>query len=174
MHHTNSLSRSMMFIHETLLRIWSKIIGQSITLAYYLKVWHSSMKQNQWTMKYRSLYSTFIMRSIFVSYWLHPLNIQEIGQNHWTMKYMSCWPTFILHSKVRSHCWIIPKYDVHPSNRLQDIRQNHWTKKYRSPWPSFYLIPKVMPHWLIIPKDKVDPSNSLQDTWQLRWAVKYR
>ena len=100
------------------------------------------IKQNHWTMKYRS-HSLFILRSNTGSYWLiipkydvHTLNsLQDIGKNHWTMKYRSHWPTFILRSYVGSYWLIIPKYDVHTSNSLQDIRQNYWTVKYGSCWP---------------------------------------
>ena len=98
------------------------------------------IRQNHWTMKYRSQWHTFILRSNVVSYWLiipkydvHTSNsLQDTRQNHWTMKYRSQWPTYILRSNVRSYRLIIPKYDVHTSNSLQDIRQNHWTMNYRS------------------------------------------
>ena len=98
--------------------------------------------QNHWTMKYRSQWPTFILRSNIVSYWLiirnydvHTSNsLWDIRQNQWTMKYRSLWPTFIL----RSYWHIIPKCDVHTSNSLQDIRQNHWTVKYGSCWPSLH------------------------------------
>ena len=104
------------------------------------------IRQNHWTMKYRSQWPTFILRSNVGLYWLKILkcdvhtsnNLQDIRQNHWTMKYRSQWPTFILRSDVRSYWLIIPKYDVHTSNSLQDIRQNHSTMKYGSCWPSFH------------------------------------
>ena len=109
-----------------------------ITLTHFPKVWHSSIKykdirQNQWTMKYRSQWLTFIFRSNIGSYWLiipkygvHISNsLQDIRQNHWTMKYRSQWPTIILRSNIKSYCLIIPKYGGHISNSLQDIRQNH-------------------------------------------------
>ena len=99
-----------------------------------------------WTMKYRSQWPAFILRSNIGSYWLiilkydvHTSNsLQNIRQNHWTMKYRSQWPTFILRSHVGSYWLIIPKYDVRTSNSLQDIRQNHWTVKYGSCWPSLH------------------------------------
>ena len=100
------------------------------------------IRQNHWTMEYRSQWSIFILRSSFGSYWLiipnnivHTSNsLQDIRQNHWTMEYRSQWPTL----NVRSYWFILPKYDVQTSNSLQDIRQNHWTVKYRSCWPSLH------------------------------------
>ena len=83
-----------------------------------------NIRQNQWTMKYRSHWPTFILRSCVGSYWfIIPNSLQAIRHNHWTMKYRSQWPTFILRSKVGSY-WFIPlKYDVHPLNSVQDTRQ---------------------------------------------------
>ena len=58
------------------------------------KVW-----QNHWTVKYRSLRCTVVMRPkavshclIIANYDVHPANsLKDIRQNHWTMKYRSCW-----------------------------------------------------------------------------------
>ena len=148
--------------------IWSPVFSD------YFKI-----RQSHWTLKYRSQWPTFILRSnvscwlIITKYDVHTSNrLQDIRQNHWTMKYRSQWPTFILRSNVS--CWlIITKYDVHTSNRLQDIRQNHWTMKYRSQWPTFILRSNVMSYWHITPKYDVHTSNSLQDTRQNHWTVKY-
>ena len=108
-----------------------------ITLTHFPKVWHSSIKykdirQNQWTMKYRSQWPTLIFRSNIRSYWLiipkygvHISNsLQDIRQNHWTMKYRSQWPIFIFRSNIGPYWLIIPKYGGHISNSLQDIRQS--------------------------------------------------
>ena len=102
--------------------------------------------ENHWTMKYRSQWPTFILRSNIWLYWfiipnndVHTSNsLQDTRQNHWTIKSRSQWPTIILRSNLGSYWFIIPKYDVHTSNSLQDIRQNHWTVKYRSCWPSLH------------------------------------
>ena len=59
------------------------------------------MRQNHWTMKYRSQWPAFIFRSNAGSYRLiirkHDVHIsnsvQDIRQNHWTVKYRSCWPS---------------------------------------------------------------------------------
>ena len=123
-----------------------------ITLSYYLKIWHSCIKQswryktNHWCMKYKSYRPTFILRSNVRWYWhiipkydVHTSNsLQDVTQNHWTMEYitfMSHWLTLILRSNVGSYWFILPKYDVHTSNSLQDIRQNHWNM---SCWPSLH------------------------------------
>ena len=101
------------------------------------------VRQNHWTMKCRSQWPTFILRTSTKSYWLISRrchiytsnNLQDIRQNHWTMKYRSQWPTFILNMK--SYWLITPRYHVYTSNSLQNIRQNPWTTKYRSEWPTF-------------------------------------
>ena len=76
------------------------------------------IRQNYWTMKYRSQWPIFIMRSNFGSYWLiipnnivHTSNsLQDIRQNHWTMEYRSQWPTFILRSNAGSYWFILPYF----------------------------------------------------------------
>ena len=121
------------------------------------------IRQNHWTIKYRSQWPTFILRSRIKSYWLiiprYHVNtsnsLQDIRQNHWTMKYRSQWPTFILRSSIKSYWLIISRYHVNTSNSLQDIRQNHWTIKYRSQWPTFILRSSIKSYWLIIDYSKV-------------------
>ena len=90
----------MMFIHQIILKILSKI-------------------SRPW--RYRSLRPPFILRSNVRSYWpiipnydVHiSKSLQDVMQNHWTMKYRSQWPTFILRSNIGSYWFILPKYDVH-------------------------------------------------------------
>ena len=61
----------------------------------------TDIRQNHWTMKYRSQWPTFILRSHVRSYWLimpkyhvHTSNsLQDIRQNQWIVKYGSCWPS---------------------------------------------------------------------------------
>ena len=146
------------------------------------------IRQNHWSMKYRSHRPTFILRSNIGSYWpiipkydvqkiiVHTSNsLQNVTQNHWTMKYRLQWPIFIL----RSRLWVIlthnqKKNNVHTSNSLQDIRQNHWTMECRSQWPTIILRSNVGSYWFILPKYDVHTSNSLQDIRQNHWTVKYR
>ena len=86
--HTDSLFQGIMFIHQIVFKIWGK---------------------NHWTMKYRSQWPTFILKSSIKSYLLmipryHVYtsnSLQDIRQNHWTMKYRSQWPTFILRSSIK-------------------------------------------------------------------------
>ena len=55
------------------------------------------IRQNHWTIKYRSQWPTFILRSNIRPYWpiipkydVHTSNsLQDVTQNHWTMKYRS-------------------------------------------------------------------------------------
>ena len=74
------------------------------------------IRQNHWTVKYRSQRSTFNLRSNVRSYWTIIPNyhvqtsnsLQDIRQNHWTVKYRSCWPS--LHDPQinvtrSSHVW---------------------------------------------------------------------
>ena len=128
----------IMFIHQIILKILSKItrplnighvdlylfwgqgLGHTFSLSENMTLIHQivthpsnslwDIRQNQWTIKYRSQWHTFILRSWVRSYWfiipnndVHTWNsLQAIRHNHWTMKYRSQWPTFILRSKVGS------------------------------------------------------------------------
>ena len=129
------------------------------------------IRQNHWTMKYRSQWPTFIFRSNIRSYWLilpkygvHISNsLQDIRQNHWTMKYRSQWPTFIFRSNIGPYWLIIPKYGGHISNSLQDIRQNHWTMKYRSHWPMLKIGEKEK-WWNKGTNKQQRPDSSIYDT----------
>ena len=68
----------------------------------------------------------------------------------------------LLRSKIASHWFVNPKYDVLSSNSLEDTRPNHLTMKYRSLWPTF-ILDQGWSHWLIIQMYNIHPSNSLQD-----------
>ena len=114
-----SIIPTMMFIHQIILKILSKIT-------------------RPWNIDHVDL---FTLRSKFGSHcliiWIYDTHasnsLGDIRQSHWTMKYRLHRPTFILRSNVRSYWLLIPKYD----NSLQDVTQNHWTIKYRSQWPIF-------------------------------------
>ena len=157
---SDSYYESMMYIHQIVFKI----------------------RQNHWTMKYRSWGPTFILRSCIGSYWfIIPNNdyptwnsLQGKRHIHWPIKYMSQWPTFILRSNFWSYWFILRKYDVHTSNSLQDIRQNHWTVKYRSQWPTFILGSCIGSYWFIILNNDVHTWNSLQGIRQNHWTMKYR
>ena len=115
-------------------------------------------KQKYWTMKCRSQWSTFILRSnvgsyrlIILKYDVHTSNcLQGIRQNQWTLTTV----TYIYFEvKFGLYQLIIPKYDdVHTSNSLQTIRQNQWIMKYRPQWPTFILWSNARSYWLIIQK----------------------
>ena len=111
-----------------------------VILTHNQKVWCKNMKysskdicQKYQTVKYGSLWPTFILRSELGPYWLiiqkyyvYTSNtFQAFRQNHWTMKYRSLWPTFILRWNFRSY-WLFKIY-VYIWNTLQDILQNHCT-----------------------------------------------
>ena len=139
--HTDSLAQGIMCIHLIVFKVWGI---------------------NHWTMKYRSQWPTFILRSSTKSYWLiipryyvytsNSLQNIHVRQNHWTMKYRSQRPTYILRSIIKSYWPISPRYHVYTPNNLQDIRQNHWTMKYRSQWPTlrWYLSASILNSWSTI------------------------
>ena len=102
-----SIIPTMMFIHQIILKILSKItrpwnIGHvDLYLLWGQSLGHTvSLSENM-----------TLMHQIVLETW----------QSQWTMEYRSHRPTFIL----RSYWPIIPKYDVHTSNSLQDVKQNH-------------------------------------------------
>ena len=156
-----SILPTMIFIHQIILKILSKIT-------------------RPWSIDHVDLY-LFWGQSLghtIIIIWKYDTsssnNLENIRQNHWTMKYRSQCSTFILWSNARSYWSIIPKYDVHTSNSFQDITQNHWTMKYRSQWPTFIFKSNVGSYWLIIPNNDVHTPNSLQDIRQNHWTIKYR
>ena len=164
--HIDPIIPTMMFIHQIILKILSKItrprnIGHVDS--------HLLWKQSHWTMKYRSHRPTFILRSNVRLYWplipkyyVHTSNsLQEITQNLWAIKYRSQWPIFILRYNFGSYWLIIPNNNVHASNSLQGIRQNYWTMEYRSQWPTLIFRSNVWSYWFILPKYDVHTSNSL-------------
>ena len=152
-----SIIPTMMFIYQIILKILSKItrpwnIGHE---DLYL-LWDQSLG-----------HTVLLSENMTLSVW-------DIWQNHWSMKYRSHRSTFILRSNIGSYWPIIPKYDVHTSNRLQDVTQNHWTMKHRSQSPTFILRSNVWSYWFIIPNKDVHTSNNLQDIWPNHWTMKYR
>ena len=104
------------------------------------------MKQNHWTIKYRSLTYIYLIRSIYMSHWsimptmmfIHQIILRILSKitSPWNIGHVDI---FTLRSKFGSHCLIIWKYDTHASTSLRDIRQNHWTIKYRSHRHTFIL-----------------------------------
>ena len=97
-----SIIPTMMFIHQIILKILSKINRPW----NYRSCWHNYFEVIVW---------------VILSHYLKIYRLGDIRQNHWTMKYNSHRPTFIFRSNVGSHWPIIPKYGVHISNVLQDI-----------------------------------------------------
>ena len=139
------------------------------------------MKQNRWTIKYRSLIYIYLVRSMYVSHWsiiptmmfIHQIILRILSKitRRWNIGHVDI---FNLRSKFGSHCLIIWKYDTHASNSLGDIGQSHWTMKYGSHRPIFILRTNVRSYWPLIPKYDVHTLNSLQNITQNHWAIKYR
>ena len=140
------------------------------------------MKQNHWTMKYRSWTYIYLVRSNYVSHWsiipammfIHQIILKTLSKitRPWNIGHVIF--IFTLRSKFGSYCHIIWKYDTHASNSLGDIGQSHWTMKYRSHRSTFILRSNVRSYWPLIPKYDVHTSNSLQDVTQNHWTIKYR
>ena len=141
------------------------------------------IKQNHWTMKYRSQCLTFILRLNTVSYhfiiWKYDIHmsngLSDIGQT--SLDHEILVTVTYNHIEVKGCVihFIIWKYDVHMSNDLQDIKQNHWTMKYRSQgWLAFILRWIIVSHHFIIWKYDVNMSNGLSDIEQNHWTMKYR
>ena len=140
------------------------------------------MKQNCWTIKYRSLTYIYLVRSMYVSHWsiiptmmfIHQIILKILSKitRPWNIGHVDFY--LLSRSKFGSHCLIIWKYDTHASNSLGDIRQSQWTMKYRSQRPTFILRSNVRSYWPLIPKYDFHTSNSLQDIVQNHWAIKYR
>ena len=101
--------------HVDLYLLWGQSLGHTVSLSENMTFMQciasnslGDIRQNHWTMKYRSQWPIFILRSNFGSYWLiipnnngHTSNrLQDIRQNHWTIEYRSQWPTLILRSNV--------------------------------------------------------------------------
>ena len=104
------------------------------------------MRHNHWTMKYRSQWTYYILRS--------PVSHMELISKVWyssiktSSRYKGysidheIWVTITyLYIEVTLHItWnYYSRYDISLSNSLRDIRHNHWTMKYRSNWPTYIL-----------------------------------
>ena len=156
MGYTDSLSQAIIFMHQTVFKIYGKITepwnrGHS-------EAWEHG-RMDEWMERRKTIYpSTYCVCQRY---------------NHWTMKYRSWWPTFSLKSSIKPYWLISPRYHIYTSNSLQNISQNHWTMIYRSQWPTFILRSSIKSYWLITPKYYVYISNSLQGMRKNHWTMKY-
>ena len=120
------------------------------------------MRQNYWTMKYRSRWPTFVMMSIVVSYktsipsftLIHEIVFKIIGKTAGAWKYdhndldlitlnvdvinmSDAHPSLssCLYKQTAAYYF----FEAHPDSLTrQNIRQNHWSMKIRSQWPWSY------------------------------------
>ena len=108
------------------------------------------VRQNYWTMKFRSFWPTFILRSNQVvlthnqKVWCLYIK-QDIRQNNWTMKYRSC--LLSLHDLQVN---VMRLTDVWPSICLSCFHNKNVEKKKNI----FYRCPKL---WSLAPPLVVDP-----------------
>ena len=122
------ISPNMMFIHQIAFKILRKItdtkyrsltyifykVNLYVTLIHYIKYdLHPSnslqdIRQNHWTMNYRSQNHLCVTLIHYPKYNICPSNsLQVIEQNHWTMKYRSLTYIYFMRSIFVSHWSII-------------------------------------------------------------------
>ena len=135
--------------------------------------YNNDIRQNQWTMKYRSLTHIFYEVNLCVTLIYYPKynispsdSLQDIKQNHWTIKYRSLTYIYLMRSIFVSHWSIIPTMMFIHQIILKIL------SKITRPW--FILRSKFGSHCLIIWKYDTHPSNSLGDIRQNHWTMKYR
>ena len=127
------------------------------------------IRQNHWTMEYRSQWPTLIMRSNVGLYWfilqkydVHTSNsLQDIRQNHWTMKYRSCWPS--LHDP---QVHVTRLSNVRPTICISCFRNRKVEKHFFCPrlWPlapPWGMDPGVRSHGM-----KADPPGCLWSKYE--------
>ena len=95
LHHTDSLSQSMMLIYQTVFNIQGKISGP-------WNIGHNDLQI------FLGLLQVILAHNPKVWY----ICLQDIRQNHWTMKYRSQWPRFILRSNNGLYWLIIPNHQI--------------------------------------------------------------
>ena len=140
------------------------------------------MKQNLWTIKYRSMTYIYLVRSNYVSHWsiiptmmvIHQIILKILSKitRPWNIGHVDLhllWGQSLGHTVSLSENMTLMHQIV-----LGDIRQSHWTMKYGSHRPTLILRLNVRSYWPLIPKYDVHTSNSLQDIMQNHWAIKYR
>ena len=135
--------------------------------------------QNCWTVKCRSHWSTYTMRSVLVyngtsisgKTFIHQI-VFKICQNCWTVKCRLPWSTYTLEISFRVTWNQCPNYDVHPSNSLQ-VQGKYWTMKYWWQLPIWY-VSNFGATWKQYLKNNIHSSKSLKDIRQNCWTVKYR
>ena len=137
------------------------------------------MKQNRWTIKYRSLTYIYLVKSMYVSHWsiiqtmmfIHQIILKILSKitRPWNIGHVDL---YLLWGQSLGHTVSLSENDTHASNCLGDIRQSHWTMKYRSHRPTFILRSNVRSYGSLIPKYDVHTSNSLQHIMQNHWAIK--
>ena len=124
-------------------------------------------RQNHWTIKYRSQWPTFILRSNLGSYWfimpmydVHASNsLQDIRQNHWTMKYRSQWLTWGMDLGVKHHGmkadppgYLWSKYECFLMSGSWDIP--HLRNLHEKPCCKFHVCDRRTNEWMNIRTDE--------------------
>ena len=164
-------------------------VNLCVTLIHYPKYMYNispsnslqDIKQNHWTIKYRSLTYIYLMRSIFVPDWstlpimmfIHQIILKILNKITipWNIGHVDL---YLFWGQGLGHTFSLTENTTHIHQIVWDIRQNQWTMKYRSQWHTFILKSYVRSYRPIIPKDDVHTSNSLQDITQNHWTMTYR
>ena len=104
------------------------------------------IKQNHWTIKYRSLTYIYLMRSMFVRHWsitptmmcIHQIILKILSKitRPWTIGHVDL---YLFWGQSLGHNIALSKNMTLIHQIALDIRQNHWIMNYRSQWPIFIL-----------------------------------
>ena len=142
------------------------------------------MKQNRWTIKYRSLTYIYLVRSMYVSHWsitlytsmmfIHQIILKIFSKitRPWNIGHVDL---YLLWGQSLGHTVSLSENITLMHQIVLEIWQSHWTMKYRSHRPTFILRSNVRSYWPLIPKNDVHTSNSLQDHSVLSiCTVRYR
>ena len=162
-----SIIPTMMFIHQIILKILSKItkpwntghvdlylfsgqsLGHTVSLSENMTLIHhhivleiSGKITGPWNIGQSDLHLFLGQMLGHTDSWSQI--VMFIHQTVFKIKGKITGPWNIGHKDLhlfRSNVWsywlTIPKYEVHTSYCLQEIRQKQWTMKYRSQWPTF-------------------------------------
>ena len=141
-----------------------------------------AMKQNCWTIKYRSLTYIYLIRSTYVSHWsiiptmmfIYQIILKILSKIAWSWN-ISHVDLYLLWGQSLGHTVSLSENMTLMHQIVLEIWEiNHWTMKYRSHRPTFILRSNGGSYWSIIPKHDVHTSNSLQDIRQNHLTMKYR
>ena len=141
------------------------------------------MKQNHWTIKWRSLTYIHLMRSIFVSHWSFIPTMMFIYQiilkilskitRPWNIGHVDLylfWGQSLGHPVSSENMTLIHQIVIETYAEIT----GPWNIGHNDIHLFWGQRSNVLSYWPIIPKYDVNTSNSLQDIMQNHWTMKYR